>query len=799
MGVGAIHGALTTADSFLPGAALSDWKRLLSQATGHDLDRPSAALDGLGPAYGIEAEDGSAKRPAEIAFALHTYYSLLVKLILQQAMESSSKPAELARTSADDLLLRKMRAMDDVPLSRALWHGHPGCVVLPSRAGCPCHNIDPFGWYVDAWCGPLAQWIRKAAGVIGRYDPRELRLCGQEQAGGVDLLGDLYQGLLPKNVRHALGEYYTPSWLVSHILDGLDYRGEIDGQFGGRLLDPACGSGNFLLAAIRRIRRSVECGWSNMSSSVLARKITASVVGFDLNPTAVLAARANYLLAISDLIAAGDPPRIPVYLRDTILDDSDLQGRFDYVAGNPPWIAWDNLADEYREKTKPLWQHYGLFTLSATAARHGGGKKDLSMLMTYVCADRHLRDGGRLGFVVTQTVFQTKGAGDGFRRFQLGHEGPHLRVLHADDMVRIRPFPGTANWTGTLFLQKGSKTEYPIAYDRWRLLKGRHMPDSHSPDDGAWRERFERERLVARPIDHQRASSPWFVQPAELETDLTRLIGPSEYTAHLGANTGGANPVYWVQIVKDSAEAGNACVLVRNLSGSGGRDRTFDAVEEWIEPDLLYPLVRWGNVRRFAAVPAAHIILAQNVDTRRGHDEQWLRSQCPKTLAYLQRFRRQLEARAAYKRYQSAAAFYSMYNVGRYTLAAIKVVWRRMDKRINAAVLEPLDDEFLGTRPVVPQETCVIVEVETADEGHYLAAVLNSRRTDFIVGGHSVSGGKGFGTPSMLDYLRIVRYDPQDERHAELARLSRLAHQQAAGGGDTSQTEAEIDAVNERL
>lgn len=790
-GVGVLHGALSSSDSRVARAALDDWKRLLSQATGHDLEQPTAALTELALAYGIDCTDDCEARPAEVAFALHTYYSLLVKLILCQALETSHGLSELVGTLDDDVLLQKMRALEDGRLWRTLR------LNRTSEDG--PSDWDPFGWYVDAWCEPLAAWVRRAAKVIGRYEPRELRSCGQEQAGGADLLGDLYQGLLPKNVRHALGEYYTPSWLVAHVLDGLEYRGELDGPFGGRLLDPSCGSGNFLLGAIRRIRRSQESGPSKIATSKLARKITASVVGFDLNPTAVLAARANYLLAIGDLLAVDDLPDIPVYLRDTILDVDDSQQRFDYVAGNPPWIAWDNLSDEYREKTKPLWQRYGLFTLSGTAARHGGGKKDLSMLMTYVCADRHLAVGGRLGFVVTQTIFQTKGAGDGFRRFRLGDAGPDLRVLHADDMVRIRPFPGAANWTGTLFLQKGFQTEYPVTYERWRLEKGRRMPDAHAADDGAWREWFERERLVARPIDAERASSPWFVQPADLQTDLTRLIGPSDYTAHLGANTGGANPVYWLQIVEGGEQSGNKGVLVRNLSGSGGRDRKFESVETRIEPDLLYPLVRWGDVGRFTAVPAAHILLAQDVETRRGHDEGWLRVECPKTLAYLQRFRRQLESRAAYKRYQSAAAFYSMYNVGSYTVAPIKVVWRRMDKRINAAVLEPVEDEFLGTRPVVPQETCVIVEVETADEAHYLAAVLNSRRTDFIVGGHSVSGGKGFGTPSMLDYLQIRRFDPQNDRHTEFARLSRLAHKRAAGGGDTAEIEGEIDAIYESL
>ena len=42
--------------------------------------------------------------------------------------------------------------------------------------------------------------------------------------------------------------------------------------------------------------------------------------------------------------------------------------------------------------------------------------------------------------VITQTLFQTKGAGDGFRRFRLGIQGDWLRVDRVDDLVALRPF-----------------------------------------------------------------------------------------------------------------------------------------------------------------------------------------------------------------------------------------------------------------------------------------------------------------------------------------------------------------------
>lgn len=799
--VRAIYDALGV--SPLAGQAFAGWKTLLSQAMGQDLNRPAAALEDLCGAYEIEAGDAFRARPAAILFALHTYHAILTKLIVCHALRFVPGPAEMSRGGdGGDSLSAMMREMENGRIVSTLWP-QDEYVQTGENGDGEQAGRDWFAWYLDVLSRPMRKWISRAAEVIAKYD-----VAGP--VGG-DRLGELYQSLLPKKVRHALGEYYTPAWLVEYMLDRLKYRGGLDET----ILDPSCGSGNFLLAAIGRIRRRWE---TKIPPQELARKICENVAGFDLNPIAVLTARANFLLAVGDLIdnpgatgcssgsaepsssgVTGNSPgatgclpasaeshlqKMPIQLRDTILAADESPRRFDYVAGNPPWIAWDNLSNAYREKTKPIWRRLGLFTLSGNDARHGGGKKDLSMLMTYVCAERHLADGGRLGFVVTQTLFQTRGAGDGFRRFRIGDGGPPLGVYHADDMVALRPFPGAANWTGTIFLKKGCETVYPVAYDRWQQAK-KTLPDKPA----AAHDKFERERLQARPVDRDRPGSPWFVQPADIEADLTLLVRPSDYTGHLGANTGGANPVYWLRIIANEG----GYLRVANLAQSGARGSKIAAVEAAIEPELVYPLVRWGDVARYRAAPSAYILMAQDPLSRRGYDENYMRERFPKTYAYLAGHKERLEARAAYRRYQADAAFYSMYNVGEYTLAPIKVVWRRMDKRINAAVLEPVDDRFLGYRPVVPQETCVLIAAASRDEAHYLAAVLNSRRTELLACGHSVTGGKGFGSPGILDYLGIERFRPEDARHLELARLSRLAHDLSAAGEDLAAVQADID------
>lgn len=198
---------------------------------------------------------------------------------------------------------------------------------------------------------------------------------------------------------------------------------------------------------------------------------------------------------------------------------------------------------------------------------------------------------------------------------------------------------------------------------------------------------------------------------------------------------------------------------------------------------------------RFNAVPSVYLLLAQDVGTRTGIGEPLMRRHYPKTFAYLKQFEALLRKRAAYKRYQGDAPFYSMYDIDRYTLAPTKVVWRRMDRQVNAAVVEETTDPFLGRRPSIPQETCVLIETQTGDEAHYLCAVLNSAIVNLLVKSHSVRGGKGFGTPSMLDYLSVRRFNRSLSEHKQLVALSRKAHELASQEQDFATIQRGIDEI----
>ncbi len=74
----------------------------------------------------------------------------------------------------------------------------------------------------------------------------------------------------------------------------------------------------------------------------------------------------------------------------------------------------------------------------------------------------------------------------------------------------------------------------------------------------------------------------------------------------------------------------------------------------------------------------------------------------------------------------------------------------------------------------------MFIETESSDEAHYLCAVLNSDETDALVRSYSVAGGKGFGTPGVLDHLPIRKYDPANSAHRALAAQSREKHRLTA-------------------
>jgi hypothetical protein len=274
----------------------------------------------------------------------------------------------------------------------------------------------------------------------------------------------------------------------------------------------------------------------------------------------------------------------------------------------------------------------------------------------------------------------------------------------------------------------------------------------------------ERKQFVAQPVAEKDLTSPWLTGRPKAVKAVRKVLGQSDYAAHAGCYTGGANGVYWVDIIDKRPDG---LVLVANITE--GAKRKVESVQMAIEPDLLYPLLRGRDVKRWQAKPSAYILMAQDPEKRQGISEDEMKTSYPKTYQHLKRFEAALRERAAYKRYfRPEAPFYSMFDVGDYTLAPYKVVWRYVATDFISSVVGNMD-----AKPIVPNEKLMLISCDTSEEAHYICAMCNSSPARFIV----ISYGVGTQlAPHLLKNIRIPKFDPADKVHQELASLSHNAH-----------------------
>ncbi len=164
-------------------------------------------------------------------------------------------------------------------------------------------EADFFDWVIEVDGGET--FIRTLARRLARF---------AWEAVEQDVLKILYESVINTETRKQLGEYYTPDWLASAVVDET-----ISDPLNMRVLDPACGSGTFIFHAIRKYIRAAEA--KGIAVGPMIDGITHNIVGMDLHPVAVTLARVTYLLAIGrDKLVNSDRGniQIPVYLGDTL-------------------------------------------------------------------------------------------------------------------------------------------------------------------------------------------------------------------------------------------------------------------------------------------------------------------------------------------------------------------------------------------------------------------------------------------------------------------------------------------------
>ncbi|MFB6091871.1 MAG: N-6 DNA methylase, partial [Haloquadratum sp.] len=587
---------------------------------------------------------------------------------------------------------------------------------------------------------------RDAAGLDRRLDDR---IDGRRLAdAGPASVRHLYERIVPPAARRQLGEYYTPRGVAELAVAEL----AVDDHGAETVLDPGCGSGVFLSAAIDEKRESLA---GDRAPAAVVDAITETVFGIDLNPVAVRSAKLSYLCSLLPLVdridAADYALDLPVFLSDALSlssdDESRVRGRrpdltVDHLVGNPPWLTWSDLPESAREAWRETHTaDLELFPHDGLASRLGHANDDVSLPFVWVCLDAYLAAGGDASFVLKRDLM----CGPAGRLLRTGAVGSRpVRVDHVHDFNDLRPFGADVEADAAVYtLRADEAPDFPVQTTSW--TRGETSPRFSSA--AAMRETLATEATGLVPVVEDDPSSSW------VRTDVERrTLGDGE-----GGGEGDGEGNREIRHgVKDDARA------VFDVD----RDDLAD-----LEPDHVYPYLKSKHIVKYGLFGyGLHLVPLSKANE---DNEADLRRTCPRTYAYLDAHRDRLESRSS--SWLDDGPFYNVFGLGEYTWSDYKVVWCRLGFKPHFAVVSTVDDDDLGEKRVVPSDHCMFVPTGDEYEAHFLCGLLNSAAYQRSLR-DLASGGKASLSKATVSKLRLPAYEATSLQD-RIADLSMDAHE----------------------
>ena len=170
-----------------------------------------------------------------------------------------------------------------------------------------------------------------------RFVAREDSATWSEASVDPEMLGRAFESLMAASERKSDGVYYTPHALVSrvteHALHLVDAH-SLAALTRLRVLDPACGSGAFLVGVLERLAESrLAAGEPGTRSSIRRSVLATSIFGVDRNPTAVWLCELRLWLSVVIESDEADPMLVPP------LPNLDRNVRVGDALAGPPFAS----------------------------------------------------------------------------------------------------------------------------------------------------------------------------------------------------------------------------------------------------------------------------------------------------------------------------------------------------------------------------------------------------------------------------------------------------------------------------
>lgn len=860
----------------------NEWNRVFGIMYGEDEDATdfTEVTSKIREAYGIQ--DNIEINSKMYLFSMQTFFNIFLKLLIYSFLSQLVNPGfstkqELSKAEIDSLF--------------------DGTYDYGTNLVDNFFEAHFMEWFTYTCSGFDEEIVNDTLQIIDKFDLSTFVLKPENVQ---DILQEVYMELIPSEMRHLMGEYFSPDWIVEHILDMAGYNGDIDKT----LIDPCAGSGPFLTQSIKRIILK--------KNGVLTKediiKITNNIVGFDINPISVVSAKANYILIMFSAFfdncdeEFGNPVSIPVFIADSILSpvvyteengdtlklttsvgelelpkfesfkkgneflkqlsyfiherpkyevfknlmlgknlikEEDLPivknlfdrlyvlhrsgkdsfwpiilknsfaptmigNKFDYVVGNPPWIAWKSMSKSYREGTLAIWQSYGIFEKNAYDKKTT--HDDFGMAVTYVSLDQYLKNNGIMVFLLPASFLKSTKGGEGFRKFEIIRNGQDIpfSVLSVHDFSNVSLFtiPAVA-----IKFKKNIAMEYPMNdYNMFSQVGRRSKIDTHS----SWEDvnkKLSVEVLSAQPVDMSNNQSAWLtLNDMTFANNVLDVSKPRYYKGRKGIEPAGAKGVY---ILKEPRKCDNGLLEIEN---DITRQRRQDIIDKGInkgkiEENYIYPMLGGRNISKWKVKSNEFMLVPHTSRYKYGIPEEKLAKECPETYQWLDFYHDELlKTRIQNGKFfnPKIQPFYRLDNVGEYTYSPYKVLWKEQTGSMSAVVVStyynsvpnPNTDIFTDDKIIVVDSKVLMLDVYDESEAYYVCGIINSPNITDVIDGYAVSTNRGV---DVLKYVAIPKFDTNNELHKKISEISKAIHELAKNDEDYSEMEKELQGKVHKL
>ena len=283
----------------------------------------------------------------------------------------------------------------------------------------------------------------------------------------IELVSAVYDRFLgaQKAERRTRGAYYTPMFLADTVIGTLWDVLPDKTKTHGRCLDPACGSGVFLVRLFqrlcehwRRTHRSRTIRWDSLMA-MLSR-----LHGYDIDDSAVRVAVFSLYVALLQEVEPPDIRRLmnrgrllpelwgrTLWARD-FFDTSEESVQADVVIGNPPWTS-----RRAPDRSSVAWCKEHELPIPGNEAAWGFVWKSL----------RHLHAGGLVAFLLPAMGFLHNHAAVAVEaRDRLARTARLLRIVNFADM-RFQLFDGAVRPAALMIFGRGEADGVGYRFDYW--------------------------------------------------------------------------------------------------------------------------------------------------------------------------------------------------------------------------------------------------------------------------------------------------------------------------------------------